>query len=206
MAHKPYPKLILFAGANGSGKTTLAEKYLPYAKVKEFVNADSIAKGLSPLNPDSQKIKAGKLALLRTRELIGKGEDFAIETTLSGVTLAKILKEAKEKNYQIRLFYFCTTDVRINIKRIKLRVKQGGHHVPSEDVKRRYKGSLYNLFHLYFGLCDIISIDDTSGDETGLTAPVRVITKIGNDILYDEAKKSVWDLLKKKAGWKDGND
>ena len=103
--HKKQPVLIIFAGANGSGKTTLAEQFLPYARIKEFVNADKIANGLSPFNPNGQKVLAGKMLLERMSSLILRGENFAIETTLSGGTLKRMLDTAKAQGYFIKMYY-----------------------------------------------------------------------------------------------------
>ncbi len=155
------PKLIIFAGANGSGKTTAAEHLLPRLKIKEFVNADEIARGLSPLNPAGQAVAAGKLVLSRTAGLIRKGGSFAIETTLSGGHLKKIIARAKAAGYAVEMHYIFCSDININLKRIKNRVRQGGHHVPAPDVRRRYWRSLRN-FEIYEALCDIMVLYDTT--------------------------------------------
>lgn len=126
--------------------------------------------GLSPFNPGSQRVTAGKLVLARIDALMEKGDNFAIETTLSGLTLASRLKIARKKGYHIRLFCLHTTDIRINIKRIKYRVSQGGHHVPSADVRRHHKRGLRNLFNVYYGLCDTITVWDNTGGEASIVA------------------------------------
>lgn len=159
------PKLYIFAGANGAGKTTAAEYLLPRLKIKEFVNADEIARGLSPFNPTGQAISAGKLVLKRTHELIGKKQTFAIETTLSGNHLEKIIREAHKAGFLVEMHYIFCADLRVNLARIKNRVKQGGHHVPADDVRRRYWRSLRNFLDVYCALCDKITIYDTTNGE-----------------------------------------
>lgn len=157
-----HPTLIIFAGANGSGKTTAARVLLPKLKVKEFVNADEMARGLSPFNPSGQALKAGRLVLERIAELVESKQNFAIETTLSGKTLERLVKVASDCGYHIEMHYIFCADVRINISRIKRRVEQGGHNVPSKDVRRRYWRSLCSLISPYLKLCDIIHMYDTT--------------------------------------------
>lgn len=156
------PTLIIFAGSNGSGKTTAARLLLPKLKISKFVNADDVARGLSRFDPAEQALAAGRLVLSRTDDLIRSGESFAIETTLSGKTLEKLVKKAIAKNYTIEMHYIFCANIRINLNRIKNRVKQGGHHVPAEDVRRRYWRSLKNLISPYFDLCDTIVLYDTT--------------------------------------------
>ena len=158
------PTLIIFAGANGSGKTTAAEYLLPKLKIKEFVNADEIARGLSPLNPTGQALSAGKLVLKRTKELMQKHISFAVETTLSGNHLKKIITEAKKQGYVVEMHYIFCADINMNLRRIKYRVQQGGHHVPADDVRRRYWRSLRN-FAIFNGMCDKMVLYDTTKGE-----------------------------------------
>ena len=195
--HKKQPVLIIFAGANGSGKTTLAEQFLPYARIKEFVNADKIANGLSPFNPNGQKVLAGKMLLERMSSLILRGENFAIETTLSGGTLKRMLDTAKAQGYFIKMYYIYTANVNINLKRIKCRVKQEGHGVPSVDVRRRYKRSLENFFTKYLNICDSVVVYDGSGE---VSVPVAVKTQ--GKLLVLKKSYTAWKRMKKIAGKK----
>jgi predicted ABC-type ATPase len=186
------PKLIIFAGANGSGKTTAAKYLLPKLKVKEFINADEIAKGLSPLNAAEQGMAAGRLVLKRTDQFIEAKKSFAVESTLSGSNIKSLIKKASALNYEIEMHYIFCSDVRINMKRIAQRVKEGGHHVPADDVKRRYWRSLKNFFS-YMKVCDtIIMYDTTDGSVEEFSRTVtRRMLMIYNDALFDRFYKKV---------------
>lgn len=196
MSKTPKKKLIVFAGANGAGKTTGAEHLLPLEKIREFVNADEIARGLSPFNPSGQGVEAGRLMLSRIHSLVEQGASFAFETTLASRSFANLIREAKKQGYQIVLYYLYTDDVRINLKRIALRVKQGGHSVPTVDVRRRYTRSLKNLFDLYWDICDIIAIYDISGTK------LKNIAMKFSDGSFEIKDEKLWNNLKKKAGRK----
>lgn len=158
------PTLIIFAGPNGSGKTTAAEKYLKEASAlfSDFINTDEIARGLSPFNPESARVSAGKIFFERFDDFIGQRKSFAFETTLSGSSHAKRIKAAKDAGYKIHMVYFYIDDPLLSIARIKIRVEQGGHDVPDEDVKRRYNRSLYHLMNTYWDLCDTIEVYDAA--------------------------------------------
>lgn len=154
------PTLIIFAGANGSGKTTAAEKYLkePGALFTDFINTDEIARGLSPFNPEAARISAGKIFFERFDEFVEQRKSFAFETTLAGNSHAKYIQKAKRAGYEVHMMYLYLDDPLLNVTRIKIRVKQGGHNVPEDVVKRRYKRSLYHLMNTYWDLCDTIQI------------------------------------------------
>lgn len=154
--------LYIFAGANGVGKTTMAEYFmtLPGVMLKEFVNADEIAKGLSPFNPDGQKLEAGKLVHKRIGELLDSGVDFAIETTLSGKGHLRIIDKARDAGYEIYMIYCYSDNVEVNVRRVRNRVIEGGHNVPESDIRRRYSRSLSNLMNEYWDMCNFISVYD----------------------------------------------
>lgn len=154
----------IIAGANGSGKTTFAKEFLPeYAKCPNFVNADLIARGLSPFSPRQAAIKAGKLVLEQIDELSSRGVDFAFETTLAGKTYVKHFQSLKEKGYRLHLFFLWVPTSQLAIARIRDRVAEGGHDVPVEDIKRRFERSIENLFKVYLLFLDTWMLFDNSG-------------------------------------------
>ncbi len=195
------PTLFIIAGANGSGKTTLAWEYLPYMKVEEFVNADEIARGLSPFNPSDQRMAAGRLVIKRRRELIEECQRFAVETTLSGSDLVRDVQRAKKAGYLIWMCYVHTNDVAVNIERIKNRVKEGGHDVPESDVIRQRKRSLLNLFHVYFDLCDTIAVFDNSSGKQLFVASRITDDTVDRERLTVVTKDCLlfWKKMKKEA-------
>lgn len=147
--------VYIIAGPNGSGKTTFANEFLPeYAKCPNFVNADLIAKGLSPFYPRTAAIKAGRLVLEQIRSLAEKNADFAFETTLSGKSYVRLIEALKNKGYTINLFFLWIPNADFALGRIKDRVASGGHDVPAVDVKRRFNRGIYNFFKYYKPLSD----------------------------------------------------
>lgn len=147
-------KLFIIAGANGSGKTTLAKELLPeYGLI--FINADEIARNINPHDIHSVRVSAGKEVFKKLDECLNSGISFAIETTLSGNFLIKYIKKAKELGYQTTIIYVFLDTPQFNIKRVKVRVKNGGHDIPDEDVIRRYYRSKNNFWFKYKDLVDI---------------------------------------------------
>lgn len=168
---KKQPNLYIVAGANGSGKTTFANSLLSnYVSCANFVNADLIAKGISPFNPERAAIKAGKILLEEINDLAKKKADFAIESTLSGKTHVRMIKFLRKYSYQIHIFYLWVPSVELSIERISDRVKNGGHHVPTKDVRRRFKKSLDNFLHIYRNICDSWILFDNSTDKPRIVA------------------------------------
>lgn len=171
MRRNKQPQVYIIAGPNGAGKTTFAANFLPfYAGCFEFVNADLIAQGLSPFNPARADLAAGKLMLEQIALLSRHNTDFAFETTLSGKTYRGLLEQLKAQGYQINLFFLWVADVRLSIQRIADRVRRGGHHVPSDIVRRRFARGIANLFNVYRPLCDMWMLFDNSTDAPGLIA------------------------------------
>lgn len=144
------PILYIIGGPNGVGKTTFADRYLPdEAKQLEFVNADLIARGLSPYDPDSVSIEAGKIALRRIRELIQLRLGFTWETTMSGKSAVGWLKDAREVGYEIKAYFLWVEDPNTTIRRIRQRVTEGGHNIPEDVSRRRFFKTIQNFFNLY---------------------------------------------------------
>ncbi|MBU0952598.1 MAG: zeta toxin family protein [Elusimicrobia bacterium] len=182
--------IYIIAGPNGSGKTTFASKFLPrYANCQHFINADLIAKGLSPFSPNIAAIKAGRLVLEQIHELANKNVSFAFETTLSGKTYLKFLKNQKSRGYQLHLFFLWIPNSELAIARINDRVAEGGHNVPAHDVNRRFGRSIFNLFKVYFPILDSIMLFDNTGSMPNLIAE----QKNGKLLVVD---KSLYDKIR----------
>ena len=147
--------LYIISGPNGAGKTTASYTVLPQIlNCKEFVNADEIARGLSPFNPDGMAIEAGKLMLKRIDELLQKEESFSIETTLSTRSYFKLVETAHKKGYNVTLLYFWLESPEQAIERVAERVSKGGHDIPKDVIIRRYWAGLNNLFDIYMPIVD----------------------------------------------------
>lgn len=149
------PTLYVIAGPNGVGKTTFADRYLPQTiRELEFVNADLIARGLSPYAPDAAAMEAGRTALTRIRALIAEKRSFTWETTMSGKTAVAWLKGAKESGYQIKCYFLWVRNVQTMLDRIQQRVVEGGHNIAPEVSKRRFYKTLQNFFSVYQPIFD----------------------------------------------------
>ncbi len=163
--------LYLIAGCNGAGKTTASFTILPeILDCKEFVNADEIAKGLSPFQPEKVAIDAGRIMLNRINELLNEEESFAFETTLSTRSHKKKIIAAQEQNYTVTLLFFWLESIDLAKERVKTRVVEGGHNIESETIERRYKKGIKNLFELYIPIVDKLRIFDNSGGTPELLA------------------------------------
>ncbi len=156
------PLLILIGGPNGAGKTTFAREFLPSVGINEFLNPDLIAAGLSPLDPPVAAIRAARLLLTRWRELVDDGRDFAFESTLSGLTYATMIRSAKLRGYRLELCYLHLATLQHSIRRVRERVKKGGHHVPLPDLRRRFLPSLRNFFRIYLPLAERAALYDAT--------------------------------------------
>jgi len=166
--------VYIIAGPNGSGKTTFAKMFLPdYVNCPNFVNADLIAQGLAPFEPRAAAIKAGKLVLQQIHEYAERGADFAFETTLSGRSYVSLLVELKSKGYAAHLFFLWLPSPELAIARIKERVREGGHNVSAEDVRRRFSPGINNFFSLYEPLVDSWMLFDNSKAKPVLIAKRR---------------------------------
>lgn len=146
-------KIIIISGPNGAGKTTFARNFLPAeAQTLKFINADLIAAGLSPFNPELAAIKASRLMLKEIDECVLAGDSFAFETTLSGLTYLRKIKIWQTLGYQVKLWFLSLPDDDVAVARVALRVAQGGHNIPEEVIRRRFKAGLNNFYKHYSGL------------------------------------------------------
>lgn len=148
------PTLCIIGGCNGAGKTTLARELLPRLGLMRFLNADEIARGLSPLDPTLCAFKAGRLLIEEARELLAAKASFAIESTLSGKTYVAMIREAKAAGYRFVLHYILIGSSTQAVDRVALRVRIGGHHVPEDDVRRRFDRSRKHFLEDYLPLAD----------------------------------------------------
>jgi predicted ABC-type ATPase len=156
-------KLYIIAGCNGAGKTTASYTILPaILNCKEFINADEIAKGLSPFQPEKVSFEAGRIMLHRIDELLEKGTDFAFETTLSSNNYVAKIKQAQKLGYSVTLLFFWLKDVELAKDRVMTRVKDGGHDIPKEVIERRYNRGIKNFFEKYLPICDSAILIDNS--------------------------------------------
>ncbi len=186
------PNLYIIAGCNGAGKTTASFSIFPeMLQCREFVNADEIARGISPFQPEAVAIAAGRIMLSRIDELIDQEVDFAIETTLTTKSYMKMILKAKERGYYVSLIFLWLNDVRLALARVRTRVREGGHSIPEDVIKRRYKKGIRNLVHLFMEAVDLWAIFDNSMN------PYQVIAKgyaNENAIVFDKAN---WLLINK---------
>ncbi|MCK5802330.1 MAG: AAA family ATPase [Lentisphaeria bacterium] len=158
------PQLYVIAGPNGVGKTTFAMTFLPEAVgCCDFLNADEIARGLSPLAPEAAAFKAGRILLTELRGRIQSRRSFALETTLSGRAYVKHLMAAREAGFEINMIFLWVPSVRITINRVRERVHHGGHNIPQSVSERRFPQTVRNLFDLYWQHLDFVAIFDSSG-------------------------------------------
>lgn len=149
------PDLYIIAGCNGAGKTTASYTVLPeILHCREFVNADSIAAGISPFNPESVAFEAGRIMLNRIDQLIKEKADFGFETTLAARNYISLIRAAREEGYRITLLYFWLSSPDFARQRVAKRVSMGGHNIPGDIIERRYYRGIFNLLNLYIPICD----------------------------------------------------
>lgn len=156
-------QLYIISGCNGAGKTTASYTVLPEILLcKEFVNADEIAKGLSPFNPESMAIEAGRLMLKRIDELLAANVNFSIETTLATRSYTRLISRAQRAGYKVSLIYFWLNSAELAVNRVLQRVSEGGHNVPIDVIYRRYQAGINNLFQIYMPRVDFWMLVDNS--------------------------------------------
>lgn len=181
-------QVYIISGPNGAGKTTSA-KYLltKFLDINEFVNADEIARGLSPFNPRSLDLTASKLMLKRIQDLVKQKKNFAFETTLSGKNYLKLIKNLQKKNYSANLIFLYLDSPEEAKKRVAYRVKTGGHFISDNDIERRYYRGLRNLVDEYLDLVDYaVVIDATSTERTMIAKKSKSKLRILSPEIWDK--------------------
>ena len=184
--------LYVISGCNGAGKTTASYFILPdMLNCQEFVNADEIAKGLSPFQPDNVAIMAGRIMLNRIKDLVNQNVDFAFETTLATKSYVKLIQNAQSKGYFVTLVYFWLNSPLLAVERVKNRVISGGHNIPENVIFRRYSSGINNLSKLNLPICDYWLIIDNSEPPFQIIAEGIKIEKIeiNNQIIYNQIVK-----------------
>jgi len=186
------PNLYIVSGCNGAGKTTASFTILPVIlNCREFVNADNIAAGLSPFNTESVAIEAARIMLHRIDELLEEGVDFAIETTLATRSYVSLVHRARGLGYKITLIYIWLNDPELALQRVAERVKNGGHNIPEDVVRRRYTKGVKNLFNLFMPICDVWIVADNSLND------LELIARKGADFDIIVENHDIWSEIKK---------
>lgn len=189
---KKSPKLYIIAGCNGAGKTTASINILPEVlDCQEFVNADEIAYQINPENREAAAMEAGRRMLTRIEELITQEMTFAIETTLATKSYKNLVHKAKSKGYEVVLLYFWLDSPGMAQWRVKQRVREGGHNIPSDVIERRYWRGLHNLFHLFMPIVNDWSVYDNNS-ETKLIANSN--GKIDLEVYENLIKRVPWEI------------
>ena len=187
-------RLYIIAGCNGAGKTTASYTVLPdILDCREFVNADEIARGLSPFNPRNVTIEAGRLMIQRINELLGRDETFAVETTLATKSYVNLVHQAQSRGYVATIVFFWLRTPELALQRVAERVSNGGHDIPVPTARRRYVAGINNLFNLYAPVVDgwfVYDNSDTPRIEIargGKAVPTTVL----NEELYSKLRSYV---------------
>jgi len=188
------PYVVAIAGPNGAGKTTIATTVLSeMLGITQYVNADTIARGLSEFDPESVAIEAGRQNLRRLEELASAGESFAFETTLSGKSYAARIKRWKAAGCKFLLFFYWLPDVEIAVERVAERVQSGGHNIPEAVIRQRYERGIANFFEIYRPLAEAWIVFDNTGRTPhpiafGSTAD-KILERASWERLLNQAKK-----------------
>ena len=162
------PNVLILAGPNGAGKTTFAREFVrKELGFKHFVNADLIAAGMSPFEPELAAIAAGRVMLDQIKHLVRSRENFVIETTLSGLGYARHIRNWRASGYHVSLIFLSLRSANVALERVRNRVKQGGHNIPPDVIKRRFIAGLENFNKIYKDVVDEWQVlDNTDADPT----------------------------------------
>lgn len=186
-----HPNFYIIAGPNGAGKTTASYTLLPeMLGCTNFVNADEIARGLSPFSPGTVDVQAARIMLARIEELLAQKVDFAIETTLATRSYVQLVKRAQKAGYKAHLLFFCLESPEQAILRVAQRVAEGGHNTPEDVIRRRFARGIANLTHLYLPICDSALVYNNSHGKPQIIAELEIETH--SMIVYD---KAIWTKI-----------
>jgi predicted ABC-type ATPase len=188
---------VVIGGPNGAGKTTCAAALLPEdLRIQQFVNADTIAAGLSAFAPDTVAVQAGRIMLARIAELAEQRKNFAFETTLASRTFAPFLRRIQQEGYLVRLVYVWVQSPELAVQRVAERVRQGGHHVREDVVRRRFWRGLTNFLHIYRPLANMWTMSDNSGSEPVIVARGEHdgVTEVLDQDRYERIERSTTDV------------
>ena len=188
------PRLYIISGCNGAGKTTASYTMLPeMLECSEFVNSDEFAKGLSPFQPEKASIQASRYMRTKVRYLLKRQKDFGIETTLATRTLLKTIRLAQSAGYTVTLLYFWLNSPELAIERVAARVEAGGHNIPEETIRRRYRVGIDYFFHDYAPICERWILADNS------QIPFRVIAEGSKNDLINIKDETTYDKIRTQA-------
>lgn len=177
--HTHQPTFFVFAGNNGSGKSTLRNLIIDKIGIDINIDPDAIARRIDPENPESKRIAAGKEVIKSVKRYIEEGKSFSIETTLAGKNAIRQIQKAKEMGYEVTMFYVALSSVEQNIERVAMRVKNGGHNIPTEDIVRRSITSFNHLYE-YTKIIDNLVLIDNSEDDG------EIVLEVNNGIISFE--------------------
>jgi predicted ABC-type ATPase len=182
--------IVVLAGPNGAGKSTTAKKVVrDRLGIVHYVNADTLARGLSEFASETMAFKAARIMLEHLRDLARDKVDFALETTLSGKTYAPWIAELKKQGYLFNLIYLWLPSADMAVDRVKDRVRRGGHDIPEDTIRRRYEGGLQNFFRLYSPMADFFQFYNNSNPKR----PRLIAEK--NDIMLDVIDRRLWESV-----------
>jgi predicted ABC-type ATPase len=154
---------VIIAGPNGAGKTTFAREFLPHeADCPDFINADLIAQGLSPFEPERAAIAAARIMLTQIADKVRRGHSFAFETTLAGLRYAQHIPKWRQAGYHVKLIFLSLPSADLAVARVQARIAQGGHAVPEEVVRRRFKAGMHHFEAIYRKLVDSCILYDNT--------------------------------------------
>ena len=187
------PNLYIISGCNGSGKTTASYTLLPdLLDCRQFVNSDEFAKSLSPFDPAAASITASRYMMMKINYMLGRYEDFSIETTLATRSLVKIIEEAQSVGYEVTVLYFWLNSPELAVRRVRDRVAAGGHDIPENVIRRRYVMGLKYFFETYKPLCDHWVLADNS------KSPFTIVARGSKHFSYikdNEKFRMIWNIV-----------